>query len=174
MSANTQENCFDPEYLTLRRLAKFVAEDEPSPTPLDALQRVADLARELTGAKYAALTVCDHRGRTEGFVTSGLSPEELRGLKTPPMGHGPLGPLRRNRRPIRLDNIQEHPRAFGYPPRHPVMKTLCGVPIIVNGQVRGSLYVTDRNGGEPFTEQDEIILATLARHAEQIILHDWY
>lgn len=174
MATDTEIAQSDPEYVALKALAQLMARAEQPATPLDALQEVADLARELTSAKYAALAVSDERGRTEGFVTSGLSPEELRGLKTPPLGHGPLGPLRRNRTPIRLNNIQDHPKAFGFPPRHPVMKTLCGVPIVVNDRARGSLYVTDRNGGEPFTDADEVILLTLARHAAQIILQDWY
>lgn len=164
----------DPEYRTLLRLAALVRAGTPPRTPLDALQQVVDLARELTAAKYAALTVSDQDDRTEGFVTSGLTRAQLRGLKVPPQGHGPLGGLRHDRRPVRYDDLDNAPNAFGFPPKHPTMKTMLGVPIIAFDRVRGSLYVTDRNGGEPFTDDDEAVLLTLARHAGHIVERDWY
>jgi len=84
----------DGEYRALLRLAALVRAGPPPRTPLDALQQLVDLARELTRARYAALAVCDENDRTEGFVTSGLTRAQLRGLKVPPQGHGPLGRLR--------------------------------------------------------------------------------
>ncbi len=164
----------DPEFRTLRALAEVV-EGRPKPrTPLDALQYVVDLAREMTSARYAALAVSDEDDRTEGFVTSGLTKAQLRGLKVPPQGHGPLGSLRTDGRPVRYSNLDAAKNAFGFPPKHPTMTTLLGVPIWVRGAVRGSLYVTDRDGGEPFTDDDESMLLVLARHAGGIVERDWY
>jgi GAF domain-containing protein len=163
----------DPEYRTLLRLAQVTRGPKPR-RPEEALQTVVDLAREMTHARYAALGVCDENDRTEGFVTSGLTRAQLRGLKVPPQGHGPLGSLRSDGRPVRIDDLDAHEKAFGFPPRHPTMKTMLGVPIWANGAVRGSLYVTDRDGGNPFTDDDEAVLLTLARHAGLIVERDWY
>ena len=163
----------DAEYRTLLRLAELMRRPKPQ-RPEEALQQVVDMAREMTHGRYAALSVSDEDDYTEGFVTSGLTKAQLRGLKAPPRGHGPLGSLRSDGRPVRIDDLDAHPRAFGFPPKHPTMKTLLGVPIWVDGAVRGSLYVTDRDGGAPFTDDDEVVLLTLARHAGTIVARDWY
>ena len=163
----------DPEYRALLRLAEATRGPKPQ-RPEEALQVVVDLAREMTNARYAALGVSDENDYTEGFVTSGLTKAQLRGLKVPPQGHGPLGSLRSDGKPVRIDDLDAHPAAFGFPPKHPTMKTMLGVPIWAEGQVRGSLYVTDRDGGKPFTDDDEVVLLTLARHASNIVERDWY
>lgn len=163
----------DPEYRTLRRLARVTANGLPE-HPLDALQQVADLARELTGARYAALAVTDTEDNIEGFVVSGLSPAEERKLRAAPLGHGPLGTMRRDGLPVRIDDLSQHTKAFGFPPKHPEMKTLLGVPVWVATTLRGALYVTDRNGGKPFRASDEVVLQVLARHAGHIIATRWY
>jgi two-component system sensor histidine kinase DevS len=163
----------DPEYRTLLRLAEVVRGPKPK-RPEDALQIVVDLAREMTHATYAALGVSDEHDVTEGFVTSGLTKAQLRGLKVPPQGHGPLGSLRTDGKPVRIDDLDSHPKAFGFPPKHPTMKTMLGVPIWAGGEVRGSLYVTDRDGGQPFSDDDVVVLLTLARHAGTIVERDWF
>ena len=163
----------DPEYRALLRLAEVVRGPK-SQRPEEALQRVVDLAREMTNARYAALAVSDEHDYTEGFVTSGLTKAQLRGLKVPPQGHGPLGSLRSDGKPVRIDDLDAHAQAFGFPPKHPTMKTMLGVPIWADGEVRGSLYVTDRDGGNPFTDDDVVVLLTLARHAGMIVERDWY
>lgn len=164
----------DPEYRVLVRLAAVAAGQRKPRTPLDTLQRLVDLARDMTAARYAALAVSDAHDRTEGFVTSGLTKAQIRGLKVPPQGHGPLGTLRSDGRPVRYDNLDTAPNAFGFPPKHPTMKTMLGVPIWAHKEVRGSLYVTDRNGGEPFTDEDEAVLLVLARFAGAVVEQDWY
>jgi GAF domain-containing protein len=164
----------DPEYRALRALAAKLRGAGKPRTPIDALQVVVDLAREITCARYAALAVSDAEDRTEGFVTSGLTKAQLRGLKVPPQGHGPLGSLRADGKPVRYDDVDKAANAFGFPPKHPAMKSLLGVPIWSHGEVRGSLYVTDRNGSEPFTDDDEAMLLVLARHASLIVERDWY
>ena len=95
-------------------------------------------------------------------------------LRTPPQGHGPLGSLRYDGRPVRFDNVQEHAQAFGFPSHHPDMTALVGVAIWVHGNVRGALYVTDRTDGRSFDEQDERVLITLAEHASKVIETEWY
>jgi len=163
----------DPEGRTLRRLAKATADGVPE-HPLDALQQVVDMARDLTKACYAAVTITDAEDNVEGFVVAGLTPEDERKLKAPPQGHGPLGTMRKDGLPVRITDLGEHAKAFGFPPKHPEMKTLLGVPIFVAGTLRGALYVTDRNGGKPFRDQDETVLSVLARHAGNIIATRWY
>lgn len=158
----------------MRRLAALLAVPARPRTPDAALQQLCDLARELTEARYAALSVTDEHYHVEGFVTSGLSKRDQRRLRVPPQGHGPLGSLRTDRKPVRYDDLDKAKDAFGFPPKHPVMKTMLGVPIIAWDDVRGSLYVTDRNGSLPFTDGDEAALLVVARHAGVIIERDWY
>jgi GAF domain-containing protein len=163
----------DAEYRTLLRLAELMRGPQPR-RPEEALQPLVDLAREMTSARYAALAVSDEDDRTEGFVTSGLTKAQLRGLKVPPQGHGPLGSLRSDGRPVRIDDLDLDPKSFGFPPKHPTMKSLLGVPVWADGAVRGSLYVTDRDGGQPFTDDDVIVLLTLARRASTVVERQWY
>jgi GAF domain-containing protein len=160
----------DPEYRALRRLAGL----EPAEAPLAALEQISALARELTDARYGALAVTDVDDHVEGFVVSGLSQDEERKLKAPPLGHGPLGTMRQDGLPVRIDDLEEHAKAFGFPPKHPEMKSLLGVPLWVDFKLRGALYVTDRNGGEPFLHSDEVMLQVLARHAGSVISDRWY
>jgi GAF domain-containing protein len=82
--------------------------------------------------------------------------------------------MRQDGLPVRVDDLGAHGRAFGFPPKHPEMKTLLGVPIWLDGHVRGALYVTDRDGGKPFRDSDQVILQTLARHAGNVIATRWY
>ncbi len=163
----------DPEYRVLRRLARATAKGVPE-RPVAALEQVADLARELTHARYAALIVTGAADYVEGFVVSGLTKEEERKLKAPPQGHGPLGAMRQDGLAVRLDDLGQHAQSFGFPPQHPEMKTLLGVPIWVRGEVRGALYVTDRDGGKAFRDGDQVSLEVLARHAGGVIADRWY
>ena len=164
----------DPEARTLRAIDRVRRTLPPRATPLDRLQVAADLARELTRARYSALAVTDEYDRTQGFVTSGLSRQELAGLRTPPQAHGPLGSLRADGRPVRIDDVRAHAKHFGFPTHHPEMMALLGVPLWSRGHVRGSLYVTDRTDGHPFDDDDEVVMLVIGRYASQVIEHDWY
>jgi GAF domain-containing protein len=163
----------DAEARTLRALARLVETGVPE-KPLDALQQVADLARDLTSARYAALAVTDGNDHVEGFVASGLGVAEERKLKAAPQGHGPLGTMRKDGLAVRIDDLEAHAAAFGFPPKHPEMRTLLGLPIWVERDLRGALYVTDRDGGEAFRDEDETALHILARHAAALIATRWY
>ncbi len=128
-------------------------------------ERVIGAARELTGARYAALGVLDaRRERLDRFLTSGIDDETRELLGEPPSGHGVLGELIRDARPLRLPNVGAHPRSYGFPVGHPEMATFLGVPILVGGEAWGNLYLTEKEGGE-FTEDDEQAVVMLARYA---------
>ena len=130
------------------------------------LQRIADLAREAVGARYAALGVADAEGRILEFHTSGITPEERAAIGPLPRGHGLLGVLIREGDPVRIPDIARDPRSSGFPPNHPPMTALLGVPIwAADGRVLGDLYLTDRLDGREFDEDDERLAMLLARHA---------
>lgn len=130
------------------------------------MQRIVDLARELVGARYAALGVADARGRIQEFHTSGITPQQRAAIGPPPRGHGLLGVLIREGRVLRIPDISRDPRSAGFPPHHPPMTSLLGVPIIAgDGRVLGDLYLTDKIGAPEFDEEDERIALLLARHA---------
>jgi signal transduction histidine kinase len=129
-------------------------------------ERVIAAGRELTGARYAALGVLDdRRERLERFLTSGVDDETREMLGEPPRGHGVLGELIREPRPLRLANVGAHARSYGFPVGHPRMETFLGVPIVVGGQAWGNLYLTEKVDGGEFTEDDEQAVVMLARYA---------
>ncbi len=164
----------DAEARALRALSEALHDLPAHRGPDTDLQAVVDLARELTRAHYAALAVTDRHDRTQGFFVSGLDPAILRALKGPPQGHGPLGSLREDGRPVRYENVEQARKAFGFPPRHPAMKKLLGIALWVGTDVRGSIYVTDREDGEQFDDEDERTLLTLGHHASTVIERRWF
>jgi signal transduction histidine kinase len=134
---------------------------------LDAvLRRIVELGVDLTGARYGALGVLTPDGRSiEDFITVGITPEERAALGDPPTGHGLLGALTREDRPLRIPDIAADPRSVGFPPNHPPMTSLLGARIIGRGTVFGNLYLTDKQGAEMFDEEDERVLVVLATQA---------
>ncbi len=130
--------------------------------PEVVLGRVLELACELTGARYAALGVLDRdRGRLERFITRGVDPRTREVIGDLPSGHGILGLLIEDPRPLRLANVGEHPRSYGFPPGHPPMTSFLGVPIVIRGEAWGNIYLTEKEGGE-FDEADEQAALILA------------
>ena len=134
---------------------------------LDALlQRLVEAAAELTGARYAALGVIDANGaELEQFITHGVDADlraEIGGL---PRGRGILGVLIREATPLRLHDLAEDPRSVGFPPGHPPMRTFLGVPVMVRGVPYGNLYLTEKQGDEDFTDEDEELVTLLAGQA---------
>lgn len=130
------------------------------------LQRLTQLAAELTGARYAALGVIDPTGsRLERFITHGIDGETRTAIGDPPHGRGILGALIRDARPLRLHAITDDPRSVGFPPNHPPMTTFLGVPVLLRGVAYGNLYLTDKAGGEDFTEADQELVELLASQA---------
>jgi len=134
---------------------------------LDAvLRRLVEAAAELTEARYAALGVVEPGGaRLERFVAHGVGPEVEAEIGHRPEGRGILGVLVREARPLRLHDLTEDPRAFGFPPGHPPMRTFLGVPVLLRGVAYGNLYLTEKAGGRDFTEEDEELVTLLATQA---------
>ena len=117
--------------------------------------RVLEVACELTGARYAALGVLDDdRQELERFITHGIDEETRREIGNLPRGRGVLGLLIEQPQPLRLTNVGDHPRSYGFPPGHPPMTSFLGVPIVIRGRAWGNLYLTEKAGGE-FDEADE-------------------
>lgn len=129
------------------------------------LQAIVDSVRTLVGARYAALGTADQEGQIDRFITSGLSRAERERIGDPPHGHGLLGLLIREGRTLRVDEIGRHPSSHGFPPNHPPMRSLLGVPLVAKGKVVGDLYLTEKEGGAPFTARDERIAEQFALHA---------
>jgi len=136
------------------------------------LDRLLELARELTGARYAALGILDER-RTEleQFLTVGVDEETHRAIGDLPRGRGILGILIEDPEPLRLHEVGAHPRSYGFPPGHPEMRTFLGVPILIRGEAWGNLYLTEKAGGEDFDEADEASVVVLADWAALAIEH---
>jgi len=132
----------------------------------EILQRLADVARDLVDARYAALGVInpEKTGLSE-FITSGLNPEQRERIGNLPEGHGILGLLITDARPIRLRDLSEHPASAGIPKHHPSMRSFLGVPVGSKGQVFGNLYVTEKIGSDEFDDEDLAILEMLASQA---------
>ena len=130
------------------------------------LQRLVEAAAELTGARYAALGVIDRSGsELERFLTTGIDAETHAAIGDLPRGRGILGVLIREAKPLLLHDISEDPRAVGFPPNHPQMRSFLGVPILLRGVAYGNLYLTEKAGGEDFTNEDEELVTLLAAQA---------
>jgi signal transduction histidine kinase len=130
----------------------------------EVLQLIVDRVRELVGARYAALGVLGGHGGIDRFITSGLTEAEREAIGPLPQGHGLLGLIIREGRTLRVDDIAAHPASHGFPPAHPPMTTLLGVPVPADGRPIGDLYLTDKIDG-PFDDADERLVETFARHA---------
>ena len=127
------------------------------------LTRVAQVAAEVIGARYAAIGVLGSDGKVlEHFTTYGIDDELRARIGRPPEGHGVLGLIIRDAKPLRLADLTKHAESCGFPPNHPPMRSFLGVPIFGRGRVCGSLYLTDKAGGEAFTEEDEHLAILLA------------
>jgi two-component system, NarL family, sensor histidine kinase DevS len=149
------------------RLKRLVAVGRWLVSELDleaVLQRLVEVARELTGARYAALGILDERREElERFITLGIDEEMRAAIGNLPRGRGVLGELISSPKPLRLDDVGQHPRSFGFPLGHPPMKSFLGVPILIRGEAFGNLYLTEKEGG-PFDLADE---------ESAVVLADW-
>ena len=127
------------------------------------LERVAELAAEVVGARYVAVGLLAPDGQTlDSFITAGVAEQERRTIGALPTGRGILGLLIREGRPIRLKDLSQHPASSGFPPNHPPMKSFLGVPIAGRHGVIGELYLTEKIGADEFSEADEHIAVLLS------------
>ncbi|HEV8165582.1 MAG TPA: GAF domain-containing protein, partial [Actinomycetota bacterium] len=130
-----------------------------------ALQRIVELAAELTGAGYGALGVLGRDGVITEFITTGISDRERAAIGHIPVGRGILGVLIDDARPLRLHDIAEDPRSVGFPPNHPPMRSFLGAPVMARGQVFGNIYLTEKRDAAAFDADDERALVILAAQA---------
>jgi signal transduction histidine kinase len=128
------------------------------------LNKVVEQARNLVGAKYGALSVIDREGNIKEFITSGISTQERAAIGPPPVGHGVLAVSLIEGQHLRLANVAQHPRSAGFPPNHPVMRSLLAVPVTCKSPFLGNIYLSEKNDGSQFTSDDE---ETLERFAVQ-------
>src|SRR5215218_1339733 len=140
----------------------LAAEREVEPV----LQRLVHAARELGGARYAALGVPDGEGGFARFITSGMSDELIAAMGPLPRTHGMLGAMLESPEPYRTPDIHAHGRFRGWwPSAHPDMRSFLGVPIVARGGVIGAFYLTEKEGTAEFSEADERLIVLLAAHA---------
>ncbi len=133
------------------------------------LQRVVDLSRDVTHATYGALAMLGEDGEIAQFITSGLTQAERDRIGSLPKGKGLLGVVIHSGETLRVDDIAAHAQASGFPEHHPRMTSFIGLPIRYEGRIVGDLYLTDKEGGFPFTIRDEDMLRAFAAHAAAAI-----
>jgi signal transduction histidine kinase len=159
------------------RLAQLTSRRDQLRTLLDAvvavgsglelpatLRRIVQAATELVDARYGALGVIGPERKLIEFVYTGLDEEARRRIGHLPEGHGILGLLIAEPKPLRLHDLAEHPASYGFPPNHPPMRSFLGVPVLAAGEVFGNLYFTEKRGGD-FTADDEAAVQALAAAA---------
>ncbi len=157
------------EHLDEHRLRRLIDVGRGLLAQLDlesVLDQVLETAREITGARYAALGILDREQRElERFVTRGIDAGRHRAIGDLPRGRGILGVLIDKPRPLRIPDVGAHPKSYGFPPGHPPMASFLGVPIQVRGQVWGNLYLTEKSDGVEFDAVDEESVVILAAWA---------
>jgi signal transduction protein with GAF and PtsI domain len=133
------------------------------------LDRAPEMARQMTGARYAALAVMNERGDgLEHFFTAGVDEDARRGIGHLPRGRGVLGELILDARPLRVVDVRRHPSSYGVPSGHPVMRSFLGVPIMLGRFAWGSLHLAEKADAE-FTQADEDAMVSLAEEAADTI-----
>ncbi|TXH21933.1 MAG: GAF domain-containing protein [Mycobacterium sp.] len=133
---------------------------------LDAtLRSIVQTATNLVDAKYGALEVHDHHRRMQQFVYEGIDDDTFARIGRLPQQVGVVGLLIDEPQILRLDDLSQHPASIGFPPAHPPMRTFLGVPVGVRGEVVGNLYLTEKANGQPFSEDDEVLVQALAAAA---------
>ena len=129
------------------------------------LQRIVAAACELAGARYAALGIVGADRQLSDFITHGIDPETQAAIGELPHGRGVLGLLITDPSPVRMPDITQHPRSYGFPANHPPMHSFLGAPIRIRDLVFGNLYLAEKQGAAEFTEDDEEIVVALAAAA---------
>jgi signal transduction histidine kinase len=131
----------------------------------EVLQRIVGYACELVDARFGALGIAGPDHAMVDVIYEGVTDAERDAIGEAPTGHGLLGELITNPTPLRLANLSEHPAVLGFPANHPAMRTFLGVPLRINEEIFGNLYVTEKRDGGEFTEADERTLVSLATAA---------
>ncbi len=128
------------------------------------LHTIVHTAMGLVNARYGAVGVIgsEQQPVLERFVFEGIDQETADQIGPLPAGHGMLGVLLNTPKVIRVEDLSQHPASIGFPAHHPPMRSFLGVPIRIRDQVYGNLYLTEKAGGAPFTEADEVLVLALA------------
>lgn len=129
------------------------------------LRTIVHSATKLVDARYGALEMHDRDKHLVRFVHEGIDEETVRRIGHLPEGLGVIGLLIDEPKPLRLDDLSQHPASVGFPPNHPPMRTFLGVPVLVRDQSFGTLYLTDKISGQPFSDDDEVLVQALAAAA---------
>ena len=130
---------------------------------LDAtLRQIVHAAMELVDARYGALGVLGADGTLTRFVHAGIDEPTRELIGALPTGRGLLGVVIEDSKPLRLETLSLHPMSAGFPPHHPPMASFLGAAVRARGEVFGRLYLTEKNTGAPFTDDDEIVVQALA------------
>ena len=137
------------------------------------LQRIVDLAAQVTDARYGALGVIGDGGDLVQFVTTGISAKQRRAIGELPHGRGILGLLIQEPRPVRIRNIADAPKSVGFPPKHPPMHSFLGVPVKAMGRVFGNIYLAEKRSAVEFSREDEKSTVVLAAQAGVAIANAW-
>jgi signal transduction histidine kinase len=126
------------------------------------LERIVAAACELADAQYGALGVLAEDMTLAEFITVGIDADTIERIGPPPEGHGVLGLLIHDPKPVRMDDIGQHESSHGFPPHHPPMHSFLGVPVLVRDTVFGNLYLSEKRGAPRFTQEDEDLMVGLA------------
>jgi signal transduction histidine kinase len=129
------------------------------------LQRIVDLAAQVTDARFGALGIIGEDGHLTEFFTTGVSARERKEIGALPRGKGLLGYLIAHPQPVRVSNIADHPASVGFPARHPKMTSFLGAPVVAMGKVFGNIYLTEKRNAKEFNPEDETALVVLATQA---------
>lgn len=129
------------------------------------LRAIVHAATNLVDARYGALEVHDGEQRVMNFVHEGIDEETVRRIGHLPEGKGIIGLFIDEPKALRLDDLSRHPASVGFPEHHPPMRTFLGVPVLVRGESFGTLYLTDKTNGQPFSDDDEVLVQALAAAA---------
>ncbi|CUR56962.1 GAF domain protein [metagenome] len=134
-----------------------------------ALTRIVEAATALTDARYGAMGVLGRDGELVEFITTGIDERTRAAIGDLPRGRGILGVIIEDPSGLRLTDLSAHPSSVGFPANHPPMTTFLGMPVRIRGTVFGNLYLTEKAGGGPFTQEDERLVEELARTAGYVI-----
>ena len=153
---------------TIKQLEALTRANVAMSSELDlvtVLQNIADIARDFAHSSYAAIGIVDAQGVITEFITSGLSKNEREKIGELPQGHGLLGVLIKQEQPLRVKDMSKDPRRSGFPPNHPPMTSLLGMPVSIKGRIVGDLYLTDKIGSDDFSDEDEWWISLFAQQA---------
>jgi len=135
----------------------------------DLLQTGIESLSRLLEARYGAIGILDESGTLKHFIYTGISPEQAQSIGQLPQGKGLLGVMTQENISLRLDDMTKDPHNVDFPAHHPPMKTLLAVPISHHGRVYGQIYLSDKEGGEPFSENDEELALSFARSLSLVL-----